>query len=96
MKALVGAFNQEKALVGAFSVIVQLHLLIVFSTTLHTVLPGIVFSDRPVEVGERVCIRLTELSIRWSGVLRLGFCSQVHKLQIFFTPKNIFRMTHSQ
>jgi protein neuralized len=49
---------------------------------------GIVFSDRPVEVaalhctalhctalqvGERVCIRLTELSIRWSGVLRLGF-----------------------
>ena len=24
MKALVGAFNQEKALVGAFSVIVQL------------------------------------------------------------------------
>ena len=48
------------------------------------------FSDRPVEVGERVCIRLTELSIRWSGVLRLGFCSQVHKLQIFFTPKNIW------
>ena len=38
---------------------------------------GIVFSDRPVEAGERVCIRLTELSIRWSGVLRLGFCAQV-------------------
>jgi len=37
---------------------------------------GIVFSDRPVEAGERVCIRLTELSIRWSGVLRLGFCAQ--------------------
>ena len=29
MKALVGAFNQEKALEGAFSVIVQLHRLIV-------------------------------------------------------------------
>ena len=28
MKALVGAFYQEKALVGAFSVIVQLHRLI--------------------------------------------------------------------
>ena len=28
MKALVGAFNQEKALVRAFSVIVQLHRLI--------------------------------------------------------------------
>ena len=32
MKALVEAFNQEKALVGAFSVIVQLHRLIVYST----------------------------------------------------------------
>ena len=32
MKALVGAFNQEKALVGAFSVIIQLHRLIVYST----------------------------------------------------------------
>ena len=32
MKALVGTFNQEKALVGAFSVIVQLHRLIVYST----------------------------------------------------------------
>ena len=31
MKALVGAFNQEKALVGAFSVIVQLNK-IVYST----------------------------------------------------------------
>ena len=34
MKALVGAFNQEKALVWAFSVIVQLPRLIVYSTTL--------------------------------------------------------------
>ena len=34
MKALVGAFNQEKALVWAFSVIVQLPRLIVHSTTL--------------------------------------------------------------
>ena len=29
----VGAFNQEKALVGAFSVIVQLRRLIVYSTS---------------------------------------------------------------
>ena len=36
MKALVGAFNQEKAIVGAFSVIVQLHWLIGYSTTLDT------------------------------------------------------------
>ena len=32
MKAVVAAFNQEKALVGAFSVIVQLHGLIVYNT----------------------------------------------------------------
>ena len=37
MKALVGAFNQEKALVGAFSVIVQLHRLIdLRHCTIHT------------------------------------------------------------
>ena len=33
MKAVLVAFNQEKALVGAFSVIVQLHRLIVYSTS---------------------------------------------------------------
>ena len=33
MKAVVATFNQEKALVGAFSVIVQLHRLIVYSTS---------------------------------------------------------------
>ena len=32
MKALVGAFNQEKAIEGTFSVIVQLYQLIVYST----------------------------------------------------------------
>ena len=32
VKAVVAAFNQEKALVGAFSVVVQLHRLIVYST----------------------------------------------------------------
>ena len=35
MKAVVAAFNQEKALGGAFSVIVQLRRLIVYSTTLN-------------------------------------------------------------
>ena len=34
VKALVGTFNQEKALEGAFSVIVQLHRLIGYSTSL--------------------------------------------------------------
>ena len=37
MKAIVGAFNQEKALVGAFSVIAQLHRLIVYSTSVSGV-----------------------------------------------------------
>jgi hypothetical protein len=35
VKAVVAAFNQEKALGGAFSVIVQLRRLIVYSTTLN-------------------------------------------------------------
>ena len=41
MKALVGTFNQEKALVGAFSVIVQHHRLIVYSTTAHLLGPDV-------------------------------------------------------
>ena len=36
MRAVVTAFNQEKALVGAFSVIVQLRRLIVYSTNQDT------------------------------------------------------------
>ena len=35
VEALVGAFNQEKALVGAFSMIVQLRQLIVCRTSYH-------------------------------------------------------------
>ena len=37
VKAVVAAFNQEKALVGALSVIVQLHQLFVCSTNHHTI-----------------------------------------------------------
>lgn len=36
---------------------------------------GIAFSNRPVRVGERVCIRFAELSVAWSGALRFGFTS---------------------
>ena len=35
MIVVVAAFNQEKALVGAFSVIVQLHRLMVYSTEIN-------------------------------------------------------------
>ena len=41
MKAVVAAFNQEKALVGDFSVIVQLHQLIVYSTSYHSYIVNI-------------------------------------------------------
>ena len=37
---LVGTFNQEKALIGAFSMILQLHRLIVCSTSLLTRVHG--------------------------------------------------------
>ncbi|VDP54298.1 unnamed protein product [Heligmosomoides polygyrus] len=33
---------------------------------------GLAFSNRPVSVNENVCIRLTEVSTSWSGVLRFG------------------------
>ena len=58
MKAVVAAFNQEKALVGVFSVIVQLRQLIANSTISYTIqyyldclqqfesiLPGVIKSD---------------------------------------------------
>ena len=41
MKVLVGAFNQEKALVGAFSVIVQLHRLIDFAALVSSSPAGV-------------------------------------------------------
>ena len=51
MKALVGAFNQEKALVGAFSVIVQLHRLIDLRHYLGQLLALVVRQQR-AQVGE--------------------------------------------
>ncbi|XP_045607794.1 protein neuralized isoform X1 [Procambarus clarkii] len=37
---------------------------------------GIAFSSRPIKIGERVCLRLLEVSTNWSGVIRFGFTSQ--------------------
>ena len=34
------------------------------------------FSHRPVWVGERVCLRINELSTRWKGVIRVGFAAR--------------------
>ncbi|XP_064461051.1 protein neuralized-like isoform X2 [Ornithodoros turicata] len=36
---------------------------------------AIVFSSRPIQVNEKVMIKLTEISSSWSGALRLGFTS---------------------
>ena len=41
VKVLVGAFNQEEAQIGAFSMIVQLHQLIVYSTSYHSYIVNI-------------------------------------------------------
>ncbi|CAG7785866.1 unnamed protein product, partial [Allacma fusca] len=37
---------------------------------------AIVFTDRPVKVNEKVCLRLIEVSNNWSGVVRFGFTNQ--------------------
>lgn len=36
---------------------------------------GVTFSARPLRVNERVCVRFTEISSNWSGVIRFGFTS---------------------
>ena len=41
VKAVVATFNQEKSLIGAFSVIVQRHRLIVYSTSLGVSVSGV-------------------------------------------------------
>ena len=69
MKALVGTFNQEKALVGAFSVIVQLHRLIVYSTrfncrpeqifALHSALPHCILGTDPAAAAGAWTVKYT-------------------------------------
>ena len=55
---VVAAFNQEKALVGAFSVIVQLHRLIMNSTTQELDLQPVAADHRPWTAGHRA----------WAGI----------------------------
>ena len=58
VKALVGTFNQEKALVRAFSVIVQLRRLIVYSTTLQSLLASGSWPSLTAAVLAYLCIYL--------------------------------------
>lgn len=37
---------------------------------------GICFSNRPIQVNERVCIRFMDMSSLWSGLLRFGFTTK--------------------
>ena len=36
---------------------------------------GIIFSNRPIQLNERICIKFSELSLSWSGAIRFGFTS---------------------
>ena len=69
MKAEVAAFNQEKALVGAFSVIVQLHRLIVYTALTATVL----YSDKRQRASGQVdnkglkCYHITDILLAKLG-----------------------------
>ena len=47
----------------------------ILATRRESYCKGILFSHRPVIVGERVCLKIHELSTRWSGVIRVGFSS---------------------
>ena len=65
MKALVGAFNQEKALVGAFSVIVQLHRLIVYSSNVDRLCPHCPHcSGLAIQTDERFLLKFNEMNSR--------------------------------
>ena len=65
MKVLVGAFNQEKALVGAFSMIVQLHRFIIYTAPSTTptwtwsvfLMEGRLMSDRRRSVTSGLLLR---------------------------------------
>ena len=90
MKAVVAAFNQEKALVGAFSVITNLRMelfeALVDSNILHLVLPAVpglaalllvhaVPHQGVVAVHQRVV--LPHLLVRDRAVLRVGLVAHL-------------------
>ena len=64
MKALVGTFNQEKALVGAVSVIVQLHRLIVY-TALQMIVSGVVAAVKSAAEIMRISIQAAPQTGDW-------------------------------
>ena len=79
MKAVVAAFNQEKAPVGvgAFSVIVQLHRLIVYSTSYDQLYPSASLTDCESDAQPRQAAEVDHSVLRpghGSGISRTGVC----------------------
>ena len=80
MKVVVATFNQEKALVGAFSVIIQLHWLIVYSTDCFRSLTYLLSPPRIMRGIQLLCIRVpsyAELQLSGPGAHLLIFTSQL-------------------
>ena len=64
MKAVVAAFNQEKALVGALSVIVQLHRLIVTSSSALGVTDT--GYDEGCKIGDIIAVLCSQHCVSWT------------------------------
>ena len=45
-------------------------------TRINSFCKGICFSNRPIKINERVCVRFLEISHLWSGLLRFGFTTK--------------------
>ena len=79
MKALVGTFNQEKALVGAFSVIVQLVVEPMEHYTAQVITGRMVVGEDRNKVSNIVRPQLARFSSLYSGVLaREEFSASLH------------------
>ena len=48
---------------------------------------GICFSNRPIRINERVCIKFSEISQSWSGALRFGFTTNDPSIHRSGLPK---------
>ena len=86
VKAVVAAFNQEKALVGAFSVIVQLHRLVVCSTTHDCVACSHHIHGCCAVINSIKCLSYP-LYMKNTDITSLIFCGTImNNNLLFFTP----------
>ena len=86
MKTLVGAFNQEKTLVGAFSVIVQIRWLVVCSTTHDCVACSHHIHGCCAVINSIKCLSYP-LYMKNTDITSLIFCGTImNNNLLFFTP----------